>query len=190
LDTVKKKINFVLPEAQIRKTLKERSRDMIFLGSAAMYLILVVCGIYGEKMRNQQALLGLLSDRYKTIAADAQDLTQKTERIKKVKSKLDTKTSAINYLYEVSKLLPPEIIILNLSFEKGQKLIVKGRAQEMSDVFKFITTLEGSPSFKDIQTRYTTRKKVQGKDVNEFELVCPFEHEAIKKKAKITGGAS
>lgn len=42
----------------------------------------------------------------------------------------------------------------------------------MSDVFKFITILEESPYLKDIQSRYMTRKKIKGKDVNEFELIC------------------
>ena len=68
LDTVKKKINFVLPEAQIRKTLKERSRDMIFFGSVAMYLILIICGIYLEKLHNKQAYLDLLKGRYELTA--------------------------------------------------------------------------------------------------------------------------
>ncbi len=184
LDTVKKKINFVLPEAQIRKVLKERSRDLLVFGFLSMYLILIVCGIYLEKMRNRQAYIDLLQKNYKNISADSEELNQRVERIKRIKSKLDTKSSAINYLLEISKLLPSEITIVNMTFTKDEKVDLKGRAAEMSDVFKFITTLEKSPFFKDIQTRYTTRKKVHGKDVNEFELICPVEKEASAKKAK------
>lgn len=181
-DGVKKKINFVLPEAQIRRVLRERSRDLIVFGSVAMYLILIVCGIYLEKMRNRQAYIDLVQGRYKEIAAQAEDLDHKVERIKKIKSKLDTKSAAINYIYEISNLLPSEIVIVNMTFTKDEKLDLKGRAVEMSDVFKFITTLENSPYFKDIQTRYTTRKKFQGRDVNEFDLLCPLEIEGTKRK--------
>ena len=184
LDTVKKKINFVLPEAQIRKVLKERSRELIVFGSLFMYLILITCGIYFEKMRNRESYINLLQNRYKTIAADSEELDLRFERIKRIKAKLDTKSSAINYLLEISKLLPSEITIVNMTFTRGDKVDLKGRAAEMSDVFKFITTLEKSPFFKDILTRYTTRKKFQGKDVNEFELVCPIEKESAKAKEK------
>lgn len=184
LDTVRKKINFVLPEAQIRKTLRERSRDMIFLGSGIMYLLLVVCGIYLEKMHNKQAYLDLLSSRYKKIAQDTDDLNEKVERIKRITVKLDMKSSALNYLYEIAKLIPPEIVLLNIAYQKDDKLSLKGRSREMSDVFKFITTLEGSPYFKDVATRYTTRKKVKGEVTNEFELVCPVEGKGKEKTAK------
>jgi Tfp pilus assembly PilM family ATPase/Tfp pilus assembly protein PilN len=183
LDTVRKKINFVLPEAQIRKTLRERSRDMIFLGSGIMYLLLIVCGIYLEKMHNRQTYLDLLGRRYQRISKDADDLNEKVERIKRITTKLDVKSSALNYLYEVSKLMPPEIVLLNIAYQKDDKMSLKGRSREMSDVFKFITTLEGSPFFKDVTTRYTTRKKVKGKDTNEFELLCLVES-SVKAKAK------
>ncbi len=175
LDTARRKINFVLPEAQIRKNLRERTRDTIFFGSGIMYLVLLVCGIYMERMHNRQAYLDLVQERYKNIAQVSEDLDQKVERIKKIRSKLDTKSLAINYLWEISKLLPPEITITSMTFQKDEELDIKGRSTEMSDVFKFITTLENSPYFKEIQTRYTTRKKLKGADVNEFDLICPLE---------------
>ena len=184
LDMVRKKINFVLPEAQIRKTLRERSRDMLFLACGIMYFILIVCGIYFEKTHNKEAYLSLLNTRYKKISKEAEGLNEKVERIKRIKSKLDTKTAAINYLYEISKLLPSEIVLTNMSFLKDEKLDVKGRTKEMSDVFKFITTLENSQYFQDVQTRYTTKKKVKGQDTNEFDIVCPVELEKGAKKAK------
>jgi Tfp pilus assembly PilM family ATPase len=186
LDTFKKRINFVLPEAQIRKVLRERSRELIFLGAGIMYFILVICGIYGEKVHNQQAYLDLLSDRYKAIASDAEALNIKVERMNRIKTKLDTKAAVLNYIYEVSKLLPPQFVQINISFVKDEQVTLRGRAPEMSDVFKFVTTLENSKYFKDVQTRYTTRKKMKDKDVNEFEIICPVagdkETQAPKKE--------
>ncbi|MFH1691531.1 MAG: PilN domain-containing protein [Candidatus Omnitrophota bacterium] len=187
LDPVKKKINFVLPEAQIRKTLRERQRDLIFFGSAGMYLILVICGIYLEKMANRQSYLDLLKDNYRKISTQTESLNEKLERLKKIKSKLDIDATVINYVYEISRLIPSEIVLKNFDFEKDEKVLIKGRAREMSDVFKFITILEESPYLKDIQSRYMTRKKIQGKDVNEFELICLIEKPGEEKKADKSG---
>lgn len=184
LDISRKKIAFVLPEAQIRKALRERTRETIFFGSVLMYFIAMICGIYLEKMNNRQSYLDLLRSRYKLISVEAESLNEKVERLKRVKAKRDTKSAFINYLYEVSKLLPSEILIMQLNFQNFEKLDLKGRAKEMSDVFKLISILEGSPYFKDIQTRYTTRKKVKGQDVNEFELVCPVEMDESEAKTK------
>jgi Tfp pilus assembly PilM family ATPase/Tfp pilus assembly protein PilN len=183
-DTAKKKINFVLPEAQIRRVLRDRGREMIFFASCLMYLILVICGVYLEKLHNKEAYSNLVKDRYKKISTEAESLNEKVERIKRIKSKLDTKSSAINYIYEISNLLPSEIVATNLTFQKDDKVELKGYTVEMSDVFKFISTLEGSVYFKDVQSRYTTRKKIKGKDVTEFDLVCPVETDTKDKKAK------
>jgi Tfp pilus assembly protein PilN len=149
-----------------------------------MYFIFVACGIYLERLHNRQAYLAILNDRYQKIADESEGLNEKMERIKRIKAKLDTKAFALNYLFEVSRLLPQEIIITNMSFQKDEKLNVKGRARELPDVFKFIATLENSPYFKDIQTRYTTIKKYKDRDVTEFELVCPMEGSSDAKKVK------
>ncbi len=185
LDTQKKKINFVLPEAQIRKALREKTRDAIILGSSAMYLILMLCGIYVERMHAKEARLGLIEERYKTMEEGVEMLDEKLERIRQIKSKRDTRSLALNYLFEVSRLLPGEILVTNIGFKKDEQLTIKGRTAQMSDIFKFITLLETSPYFKDIQTRYTTRRTFKGVDLNEFELICPVDNgEDGKDKAK------
>lgn len=176
LDPLKKKINFVLPEAQIRKNLRERHHDLIFFGSAIMYLILVICGVYLEKMANRQSYLDLLKDNYQKVSLDAEGLNEKLERLRRIKSKLDLDSAVINFFCEISRLMPSEIVLKNFDFEKGKDVTIKGQAREMSDVFKLITILEESPYLKDIQSRYMTRKKIQGRDVNEFELICPVEN--------------
>jgi hypothetical protein len=87
------------------------------------------------------------------------------------------------YLQEVSRILPADIQMASITFQKGQSMVIKGRVLEMPQVFKFIGALEDSPYFKDIQTRYTTRKKIRDVEFNEFELVCPLEGVGADKKA-------
>ncbi|MFH0877357.1 MAG: PilN domain-containing protein [Candidatus Omnitrophota bacterium] len=182
LDAGRKRINFTLPEAQIRKTLQERSRDIMFFGSIAMYLMLAACGVYLEKLRNKEATLGILRDRYQKSATQAEGLSEKVERIRKIKSKRDTKSAAINYLFEISKLLPPRVVVVSLSFQQDDRVNVKGRTNSLDDVVKLRTTLEASPYFKDVQTNYARQKKVKDKEFIEFELICPKEQEKSRKK--------
>jgi Tfp pilus assembly protein PilN len=184
LDSLKKKIAFVLPEAQIRKTLHERTREVVFFGTSAMYLMLIFCGIYFEKMHNKQSYADVLSARYEKIALVSEDLSEKVDRLKKIKSKLDSKSIALSYLDEISRLLPDEITLTSISFLKDDRMDLKGRATEMSDIFKFVTTLENSPYFMEVQSRYTTRKKVKGVDMNEFEISCPLETEKAVTRGK------
>ena len=45
----------------------------------------------------------------------------------------------------------------------------------MSNVFSFVTTLEGSPYFENVKTTYTTTKKDQGQEYTKFEIICMYE---------------
>jgi hypothetical protein len=45
----------------------------------------------------------------------------------------------------------------------------------MSNVFSFVTTLEGSPFFENVSTTYTTTKKEEGEEYTKFEIICNYE---------------
>ena len=47
----------------------------------------------------------------------------------------------------------------------------------MSIVFAFVDSLEKSSYFKDVKTRYTTKRKDGTRDVTDFEINCLLEKE-------------
>ena len=76
----------------------------------------------------------------------------------------------MRYLAELQRLVPEEITIDFLSVDEQQRGVIRGQAIRLSDVFKFITTLEHSTSVDGVEAKYTRRKKARDKDVTEFEL--------------------
>lgn len=68
-----------------------------------------------------------------------------------------------------------------VTLESNDKVALRGQAREMADVFKFVDLLKDTIYFKDVQIKYSTKKKVEDTDVNEFEIVCPI----AKGKAKV-----
>ena len=74
----------------------------------------------------------------------------------------------------------PMISLTNLNIEAKNRVTLRGRGRRMSDVFKFVTILENSPSLKGVKTTYTSAKKVNKKEFAEFEINCLYE--AAKSK--------
>jgi len=179
LDSHHKKISFILPEAQIRRALKDRSKELILLGSLLMLILVLGCGIFLEKMSIRSSYLGNLDKRFQGVGDDVEKLDSMIKKIEIVGDRLNSRALSLNCLYQIHKLMPSEIVLKMVTFEADDKVTLRGATQEMSDVFKFITTLEKSGYFKDIQTKYTTKKKIADKDMSEFELACPI---AIAKK--------
>ena len=53
-------------------------------------------------------------------------------------------------------------------------MVLKGISPETPKVFDFVAELEKLPRFSKVEARRTTRKKVEDRDVTEFEILCTF----------------
>ena len=116
---------------------------------------------------------GLKESFYK-IKQETDSLAQKSREINIVKGRLDIQNSALKYLYEIHKLIPKEVTLTTITFDEADKIILRGQAQEMSDVFELITVLEESAYFQKVQTKHTRKKKIKDREVSEFEIACPL----------------
>ena len=71
---------------------------------------------------------------------------------------------------ELGKIVPSEIVMNYISIENNDTVILRGQGLKLSDVFKFVTTLENSKYFQDVSTKYTRTKKVKERDLTDFEI--------------------
>jgi len=70
----------------------------------------------------------------------------------------------------LQRVTPSGISISNIDINSKGEVILRGQAAQMSEVFKFISTLEKVEYFKEVKSRQTRKKKVKNKDTTEFEL--------------------
>lgn len=162
-------INFVLPELQIDKSLKEKTRELFVLGSLAVYIFCVICTIFITRISSQQNYLKKINKRALAIEKDMGELVGQLGRIEFIKEYMRFRRLPLLLVYQLQGILPGEIFINYMDFNEG-KVTLRGQALQLSDVFKFVTTIEQSKSFKELQTKYTRKKKIRDVEVTEFEL--------------------
>jgi len=161
---------FLLPEIQIRKFLREKTKDLIILGTSLIYLFSMTCAIFLGKIYNQQSYLNKLNQRYRAIEKDLGDLLEQSAKIEFVKVYLAHRQLPLIVLSQLQKIIPDEISVNSVSIDEENRVTIRGQAVQLSDVFKFISTLESEKHFKDVQTKSTRKKKVKDKDLTDFEL--------------------
>ncbi|MBN2119638.1 MAG: pilus assembly protein PilM [Candidatus Omnitrophica bacterium] len=165
-----KRILFTVPEIQIRQNLKEKTKKLTLLGGLAIYLFTLVCGMFLGRIYNQQTFLDRVKEKNIAIGKEIGELPAKLTKIRIVKNCLKSRMTPLRLLSELQKVMPEEIAVEFVSLSEQKKVTLRGQARELSEVFKFVTTLENTEYFKEVQTRYTRKKKVKDKEVTDFEL--------------------
>jgi len=162
-------------EARIYRLMEARRKALtvmgiLFAAIAMMASSFLLAGIY-----NKTSYLGRLKKEISRVGKNADEARKMRVRISLVEKRLDAKGTSLDILNEVHKLIPKEIYFTSINIEEKKQAILKGRASAMSDVFRFVTTLENSPYFKNAKTTYTTTKKEEDKEYADFEIICMYE---------------
>ena len=171
----KERFDFDITEIKIRKEWKKRLKQFILLGSLLIYILLISLAIFLLQIHKRSLYLERLKLKYRVIEKESKDLGAVLKKIKLIEDVKNPENNFFYYLGKISEFAFPSCQLTNFEFEKNKKIIIRGRAVKMSDVFNFISQLENSKIFSKVETRYT--KKIKEKDVqkNQFEIICYLE---------------
>jgi Tfp pilus assembly PilM family ATPase/Tfp pilus assembly protein PilN len=165
-----RQITFVLPEIQIKKSLKEKTRELFILGVALTYLLTVFCALFFGRIYSLQSYINRLNRGYAGLQKELGDLPEQMSKVEFVKAYLDSRRLPLYVISKLQEIIPDGISVSSLLIDEQEKITIRGQALELSGVFAFINTMEKEKSFRDIQTKYTRKKRVKDRDVTDFEL--------------------
>ena len=166
-----RRLSFALPEMVVRKALKEKTKDLTILGILLFYVFTITMAFFLGGQYNQQSYLKRLTQRDKFIALDIGNLVDQYRKIGFVKNFVYERKVPLLLLNEINSLVPVEILINYISVEKDSLVTLRGQGAKLSDVFKFVTTLENSKYFREVSTKYTRTKKVKDRELTDFEII-------------------
>jgi len=166
----KEDICFILPEAQIQREIKSKVQQFLILGGITIY-IFILLGLAGfSKLNQRQSYRGKLKkevSRIKEKSGKLSDMFQKIALVRQYKGK---NPPVLNYIVELNRLCPENIVITNFIWDKHSGLVIRGYARQMSEIFSFTNTLENTNLFKGLQARSTRRRKIKDDEVVDFEI--------------------
>lgn len=162
-------------ELRIKRQMEGTRKQITLTGVLVLSLIMTLSTLFFIVFYGKSGYLAEIKRSVANIEKDALEVEQMRASINLVKGRLDARKSSINILHEISRLTPKEIYFTNINIEENKQTVLQGRAAAMSNVFEFVTTLENSPYFENVQTTYTTTKKEKDTEYARFEIICMHE---------------
>ncbi len=168
---IKPALNFI-PEKirQQREKHKEINQRIKILSLIALVIFLLGVSFF-HIFQIRASYLRHLKTESKSTISDTK-VFEEMERSREVlKDHFEKQPRAVYAYYEVHKLLPENISLINFLYEESNTIELRGRAQDYNDLLRFVSSLNHSDILKDFEAsvRYITRRDAGAVD---FEIVC------------------
>ncbi len=175
LEPSMQKINLIPPELQIEKGVKEKGRDLYFFGIYLAFILATASSIFLGRLYTKEQYLRELKEGVSKVQDKVDALNKMLDETDSVKQRNRIRNLSLNFIYEKHKAILPDIYLTSIRFTGKDRLIIRGTSKVMSEIFKFVNSLEESRYFQDVKTKFVTTRKIDGKDMTEFEIICPLE---------------
>jgi len=163
----------------VQTTLKKKAEYKNLINTTILIgcIILIFSVLIAKKLHDKKVILKTLNQKLSAIAPEAEDLDKKAKMTRVVIQQLEAEGSCLDIIREVHSITPSKIYLTKFIFTDGKGIVLKGSSPNMSQIFKYITIVEGSGYFANAQLRYASKRKTKGADLTDFEIHALLEQE-------------
>jgi hypothetical protein len=156
-------------EKKEEQTLKSELTKTIIL---FLSVIVAVFGIVGKKMHDKKVYIRKIEARLKAIEPEVKRLSKLKENTDLIQNQLKFEGSSIDIIRELYAILPGDISLTLFEFEDKDRVLLRGTAGDLSEVFNLLPILEKSPYFENVTINYATKRTFKQKEFADFEIIC------------------
>jgi Tfp pilus assembly PilM family ATPase/Tfp pilus assembly protein PilN len=167
--------NLIPEEIRLRKIFEEKSKDLLMAGISIMIVFVLICCILMGNIYFKTSFLRRLKHKYEPINQEAKKLEDTYAKMQTIKYYLRYRGMPMVVLDELYGLIPMEIRLNNIRLEPDGRFTINGNSRTMATVFSFISDMEESAYFRNVETRRTTKRKEGEQELVDFEVVCIIE---------------
>lgn len=164
------KVDLIPEEVKVRKSIEERAKHLMKTGIYSLTIVVLFFFIFISKIYVKGEYLKKLENKYGGINIEARELEESFGKITLIRNFQARRGYSLGVLSEMYDMIPPDIELNYIRFDDQGKFSIRGTAKSMSTVFSFVDRLKRSEYFSVVETRYTTKRKEELKDVVDFEI--------------------
>lgn len=174
LEVIEESLNILPPDIKEKQRkltqYKERLRRILFISGIVVIWFLAIA----KNLDNKTKYLVCLKAELSKIAKEAEPLEEIEKRFDLLQKRAKKKPTSLDLFYELHKIMPDEISLVNLNYEEDNQVTLKGQTIELNSVFSLVSQLEKSAVFRNftVKVRYATKRKTQAGEIVDFEIVC------------------
>ncbi len=168
LDPDRPALDFSPLDMRIARRERSKRRKLAVTCALAAAIILVGLAVFLEGVYSKTMLLKRIDAQLTRLEKETSDIQKENARLGIIKKRLDANDSAVEVLTEIYRNTPQEVYLSAIIYDDNSSVSLRGTSIAMSDVFKFVKVLKSSPLFKDVKSKYVTKRK----DLSDFEIIC------------------
>ena len=172
---------------------KEAKNYFVYIILIAIIAIGGMFYFQNRAINHEKKLLERAREEKRKLAHIVKDL----EELQKKKLLVERRIELINNLRakqeapvimmdELSKNLPDWVWLTSLKF-KSNRIEIKGRALSNNLIEDYITNLNRSPYFTNVNLIDSTQKRIKGEVILEFTLTSEFNYQPYSEEKKVQG---
>ncbi len=172
----KEKINLLpgLVRERQRRNLKRKSflRISLFI---AVICIFLIAGLFFD-FKEKQKQLNDINYQIEQIESDAVEIQQKKLIIESALMNQAQTIQSLEILGELYSITAPGIFFSSFSLTPAKSAIIKGQAEELDKILEFVSKLESSSLFENVELKYTSKRRLKKKEIIDFEIAFFINH--------------
>lgn len=172
----RRKLNLLPVNLQEKQKLKLGTKRVCTALVLLIGIISLGLGGFAKKIHDKQLRLFYLDREIKKTAPLALGIENMLKKIDLIETRRKIEGSSVDILHGLHNLVPEEISLSSFSYDEENKVVtLQGISTVMSEIFKFINTLEKSAYFKNVQLKYVSEKEAKAGGFTNFKIECSLE---------------
>jgi type IV pilus assembly protein PilM len=169
---IENKIEIDLFPSNLRKEKEVRQKKRTLVLTGILIAVLISFGLLASynNLAQSQRRLAKLNKELENLKPLLSEIQGMKRRLSIIKSYTEQRTSSLEILRELSLIVPSEVYLTNLIFEKNRLIDLTGKTTSHPLVTRLVTLLEDSDYFEKVELKFE-RDSRKGVD---FRITCPI----------------
>ncbi len=172
-------INIIPEEIKLKMDLEQKSKELIKTGIFLIVIFILSFSIILSKIYFKSLYLKKIKTQYAQTIEEAKRLEDDYTKVNLIQSYLSKRGSSLQVLRELYNIIPSDVEFTDVRLDDKGRLSLRGVAENMSSVFSLVEGMSKSNYFKEVRTRYTTKRREGASDVTDFEINSLVEQAGI-----------
>jgi len=164
------KVSLIPEELRLQYEVEKRARQLIKTGILIFTNFIFIFLLLVSKFYFDYEYLKKIDRAYQPLHRQAKGLEEDFSRLNLLRQYLSRRGLSLEVLAELYNLVGDDLMLSDIRFDEQAKFVVRGTARAMSEVFSFTEAMGRSKFFKDVKTKYTTKRKDGLTEVTDFEI--------------------
>lgn len=158
----------------VRKT-KAGNREKVVSAVLTISIIAVLSLLLNGRIKREEAMLLSVQDRLKEIGPVAEKLERMKTAVDIKDMQSDKNKIALDALGEIYRITPQSVSINVYKFD-GKSIEIKGSAKVLSEVFKYVKSIEDSKIFQNAKVEYATKRRAGDRECVDYGISCSIDN--------------